>query len=119
MKFEELVKKISDLKAFISYLESTKDEEWCVDIVRSKGNKQNCVMGHLTNWVYGKEYEGNIVGAWDLFEEIWATTYMTYPVNDGESPKYKQDTPKKRMIVYLQDLLDGKEKTTNQLMNEL
>ena len=114
------VDRLSDLKPFIDYLEGTGDDEWTVDIVRTEGNKQNCVMGHLMNWYYGKEYKGVIAQAWDMFEEMWATTYMLYPVNDGRSPewmnyRYEQKTPKERVIAYLRNLAEGKEKTTNQL----
>lgn len=49
---------------------------------------------------------------------MWATTFMIYPVNDGENPKYTQETPKQRCLAYLKDLRDGKEKNTRQLMAE-
>lgn len=81
-------------------------------------------MGHLINWFYGKNYDGNIAPAWDWFEEIWATTYMIYPVNDGESPswmnfKYDQPTAKERVVAYLKNLRDEKEQTTQQLCQQL
>lgn len=123
MDNDSLVKKISDLQLFVEYLETTNPNEWVCDIVRTKNNTRNCVMGHLVNWVYGKDYKGNVLPAWDWFEEMWATTYMIYPVNDGDSPewmnhKYDQPTPKERVIAYLKNLRDGKEKTTQQLWEE-
>jgi hypothetical protein len=75
-------------------------------------------MGHLVNWYYGPGYQGAVSEIWDNFEEIWATTYMIYPVNDGKNSKYQQKTAKDRVIAYLEDLNSGKEKTTYQLMNE-
>lgn len=124
-EFEQAVKRLSDLDPFIAYLEDTTDDEWQVDTVRNKGNTKNCVMGHLVNWYYGKNYEGSISLAWDVFEEMWATTYMIYPVNDGNTKmvawmnqKYNQASPKQRVIAYLKNLRDGKEKTTNQLYQE-
>lgn len=121
--WQKTIKRLNDLPSFIKYLRGTNDSEWQVDTVRSKNDKKNCVMGHLVNWFYGKDYEGNITEAWDLFEEMWATTYMIYPVNDGNTPewmnrKYNQSTPKERVIAYLKNLSEGKEKTTQVLMKE-
>ncbi len=115
---------LNDLTEFIDYLQATTDDEWRVDTVRDAANTQNCVMGHLVNWAYGKDFEGNISPVWDAFEERWATTYMIYPVNDGKSPSwmnhtYDQETTKDRVIAYLRNLQDGKEKTTEQLMEEM
>lgn len=117
---DELVERLSNLKSFIAYLELTKDSEWQTDTVRNKGNTKNCIMGYLVNWYYGKDYEGNIAELWDMFEEMWATTYMIYPVNDGDSPpwmnyRYDQPTPRERVIAYLKNLSSGKEKSTNEL----
>lgn len=112
-------KGLKTLDSFILYLEMTKPEEWAVDVVRTKDGK-NCMFGHLVDWYYGKEYDGNIMPIWDIFEEMWATSYMIYPVNDGNSPKwmnfeYNQNTPRDRVVAYLKNLNQGKEKTTNQL----
>lgn len=120
---EQTIERLSDLKPFIAYLEKTKDEEWQIDTVRNSSNSKNCVMGHLVNWFYGERYEGDISLAWDLFEEIWATTYMIYPVNDGHAPswmnyKYDQSTPKERIIAYLKNLNGRKEKTVQDLWEE-
>ncbi len=111
------------LEAFIAYLETTTDDEWQTDTVRNQDNSKNCVMGHLVNWAYGKDYNGNVAPIWDWFEESWATTYMVYPVNDGQSPTwmnhgYDQVTPKARVIAYLRNLLDGRELTTYEIMDE-
>lgn len=105
--------KVFDNKKFIrdiiEYLEKTDDSTWCIDVVKTKDSK-NCLFGHLFDLGGGKMI--------DMFEVIVATTYMVYPVNDGEHPKYKQVTPKLRCIAYLQDILYGKAKSTMQLMND-
>lgn len=111
-----------DLNPFIEYLEKTSENEWVVDVVRTQNGK-NCMFGHLVNWFYGKEYKENIMPIWDAFESMWATSYMIYPVNDGEAPKwmnekYEQKTPKERVIAYLKNLRDGKEDTTEVLWNQ-
>lgn len=110
------MKTLKNLDQFIEYCKSTNENEWCVGVVRTEGNKQNCCFGHLVNWWYGKDYEGSISEIWDTFEEVYVTTYMIYPVNDGENPKYQQSTPKQRVIAYLEDLNSGKAKTSYQLM---
>lgn len=119
---EKGIKALKNLDSFITYLEATKPEDWATDVVRTKDGK-NCVMGHLVRWFYGDNHEGSISPIWDLFEEMWATTYMIYPVNDGESPKwmnhkYDQPTAKERVIAYLKNLNAGKEKTAGQLWDE-
>lgn len=35
------------IKSFISYLESTTDDQWCIDIVRSADMSKNCLVGHF------------------------------------------------------------------------
>ena len=112
-----------EIQSLINYLENTQEESWRTDTVRSKDGKTSCVMGHIFNFGGG---DGNIdeygtnggTRAWDFFEEAWATTYMIYPVNDGESKKYTQNTPKQRVLAYLKNLRDKKEKTTQDYMRE-
>lgn len=118
MSEAELLYRIEDLQGFIRYLQSTRDDEWQTGTVRNQDNTKNCVMGHLVNYIYGKNYDGIITPAWDWFEEIWATTYMTYPVNDGKNPKYQQGSARERVIAYLTNLWLGVEKPTWQLWNE-
>lgn len=112
--------KIQDL---IDYLEKTNEDDWIVDRVRkSAEEKKGCVMSHIFDFGGGDERDesgftkgGN---AWDFFEEVFATTYMIYPVNDGENKKYQQKTAKERCIAYIKDLRDGKEKTTQDYLKE-
>ncbi len=111
--------KIQDL---INYLENTKEEDWLVDRVRDKDGK-GCVMSHIYDFGGGDTKCPNsdqTLGseAWDFFEEVWATTYMIYEVNDGANPRYTQPTPKKRCIAYIKDLKNGKAKTVLQLWSE-
>ena len=101
--------KIPTLDEVIQYLEQTPEDSWCTDVVRTEVGK-NCVYGHL------HAFGGNPLC--DIFEEAIATTYMLYPVNDGEHPDYKQPTPKQRILAYIRDLKSGKQKTTQVLMKE-
>ncbi|AXF52399.1 MAG: hypothetical protein [Caudoviricetes sp.] len=97
-----------ELSKVLEFLKNTEEESWCVDVVKTKDGK-NCLFGHIF------DYGGS--ECFDWFENI-ATTYMVYPVNDGKHPRYQQDTPKKRCISYVENLLNGIEKTTYQLMEE-
>lgn len=104
MTWEETGEKLQDLPGFIQYLIDTREDEWAVDVVRTKGGEKNCLFGHLVNWVYGKDYEGSVTRAWDIFEEMWSSTWEIYPINDGQDPRYKQATPKQRCIAFMKDL---------------
>lgn len=110
---------------FRAFLEATGDDDWNTETVRSADGKSNCLFGHLFN--FGTELALTRGGTdedaqkyanrtWEAFEETWATTYVIYPVNDGKHPKYQQDTPKQRVLAYLDALLAGEEETTYQSM---
>lgn len=106
-EYHKAAKALNDLSSFIQYCQDTKENEWVIDVVRTKGNEKNCLFGHLVNWYYGKNYEGNISPIWDMFEEIWTSTFVVYPINDGKDLRYQQSTPKQRCIAYLKDLWLG------------
>jgi hypothetical protein len=97
------------LRSIIDALESTDPAAWATDVVRTKDGR-NCLFGHL--------FELGGAELWDEFEERVATTFMVYPVNDGQNPDYQQDTAKGRVIAYLNDIDCGAQKTTPQLMEE-
>lgn len=100
------------LTAFINYLKNTTIDSWCTDVYRTKDNK-NCLFGHLVAFVG----DDNCNAAIDIFENLYATTYMVFPVNDGTSETYTQDNPRDRCIAYLQNMLEGKEHTTVELFD--
>lgn len=107
------------LSRFIKYLEKTTDDQWQIDKVGEPEMKKWCVMGHLFCWARGpKEDEERANRLWNYFESVIATTYMIYPVNDGQNTYYKQKTPKARCIAYLNNLKNGKEKTTLQHLQD-
>lgn len=109
LPYEQVIERLSNLQPFIQYCIDTREDEWQVDVVRDKGNTKNCMFGHLVNWFYGKDFKGNISPAWDAFENIWMSTYVIYPINDGQNPKYQQPTPRQRVIAYLKNLHLGLE----------
>lgn len=98
------------LEAVIEHIEATAEDSWCQDVVRTTGGQErNCFFGHLFNM---GETEGDSNRIWDWFESRWATTYIVYPVNDGEHPDYRQATPKQRMLAFLRALESGDEDDT-------
>lgn len=112
---------IFPLQELIDYLEKTSSDNWMTKVCR-RDNK-NCLLGHVFEFGGGETKEEGATynkgtKALDFFEGFYATTYMFYPVNDGEHPKYQQPTAKERCITYLKDLRDGKEKTTIELLAE-
>lgn len=110
--WKEVAEKLSNLQPFIQYLQDTREDEWAIDVVRTKGNQQNCLFGHLVNWYYGKGYQGDVSLAWDLFEEMWSTTFFVYEINDGRNPDYPQPTPKQRVLAFMKNLWLGQEMDT-------
>lgn len=104
MSFEEVDTKLGDLQPFIQYLLDTEETEWQVETVRNAGNTKNCLFGHLVNFIYGKEHEGSVGAAWDLFEAKWSTTFEVYDVKDGKDDRYQQSTPRQRCIAFTKDL---------------
>ena len=112
-----------DIDWIIDRLDAIPDSRWRVGTVRGAGpdgTTTNCVMGHLFDLGGGDElvqlpgFRPSTGGGllWSWFEECWATTYRIYPVNDGEDPRYRQSTPRERVVAFLRDLRDGLELTT-------
>lgn len=104
-----------NLDTVIAYMEATEEDAWNLDTVRSKDGAKNCFFGHLFNM---SPDEDRANALWGLFEDLYATTYRIYPVNDGENPRYPQATPKQRILAYLRALAAGEEQTTEQSMEE-
>lgn len=123
-RFNNIQKKF--IVDILRYLKNTNTCEWCLDVVRSKDEKQNCLFGHVFNYGVngfnydGKKYYGEVGGqtAWELFECFVATTYTVYDVNDGKNSQYQQNTSKERCIKYIYNILTGVEKNTAESMEE-
>ncbi len=104
------------LQKLIAYMESTTDDQWLTERVSSPDNKKLCCLGHVF-FMGGKDQE-KCNEWWNWFENSVATEYMIFPVNDGRDKDFPQLTPKLRVIAYLQEVMDGKRKTTWELMDE-
>ena len=125
---------LSDL---ISYLDCTSEDQWCVDVVRTKDNK-NCLFGHVVEFFSlnaskyrnkdifklanrGSEESGSddfgYHCAFNWFDEAVASTFFVYSVNDGKNLSYPQSTPKARCIALVKDILSGNELSTYEGMD--
>ena len=103
------------LDRIIGYFESTSEDSWAVDVVRTQTGR-NCIFGHLHAMGGGDEEMGGS-HLMDYFEEAFCTTWRMYEVNDGHLPEYQQSTPRQRCLAYLYNLRDGKELTTYEAMD--
>ena len=100
----------------IAHLERTTDDDWCEGVVRrDTGGEKNCIFGHI--FAMGDDVKSSNRW-WNWFEDNVASTYMAYPVNDGEDPRYPQKTARSRCLAYLRDILDGKEMNVLQVIEE-
>lgn len=103
------------IDSLIEYLEETKEEDWCEDVVMTKDGKC-CLLGHVHN--YGTKKFRNGPKTYEMFEQLYATEFMVFPVNDGKNSRYPEATPKQRCVTYVKNLRDGSEKTTLDHMRE-
>ena len=107
--------RLENLDAIIAHMEATAEDSWRVDTVRSKDGATNCFFGHLFAMAPDDEHGSAL---WSGFENLWASTYMVFPINDGTNPRYPQATPKQRVLAYLRDLRDGNAKAAPELLEE-
>lgn len=106
---------LQNLDRVIAYMEASEEDAWRVDTVRSADGTTNCFFGHLFK-MGGNDARANAL--WNGFENVWASTYMIFPINDGTDARYPQATPKQRVLAYLRDLNTGAAKAVPQLMEE-
>jgi hypothetical protein len=104
---------LETLDTVIAYMEGTAEDSWNLDTVRSMDGTQNCFFGHLFNM---SPDEDRANALWAMFEDLYSTTYVIYPINDGSNPRDPQQTPKQRILAYLRALQAGDEMTTEQSM---
>ena len=108
---------LMDIDNLIMHLETTDPDGWAMEVCATQDGKL-CLLGQIYAYAGGDEKTEQANRVVDAFEEVWATTYMFFPVNDGKNPNYQQPTAKERCIAYLKDLRDGKTKSTSALMDE-
>lgn len=107
------------LTEFIPYLESKPDEEWIDVIFANSDLSKRCVIFHFLGFVGQDNPDKKTWSNLDWYEaNVCFIQRAGCEVNDGNHPDYQQSTPKERSITYLKNLLEGKELTPLQMMDE-
>lgn len=107
------------LTEFIPYLESKPDEEWIDVIFANSDLSKRCVIFHFLGFVGQDNPDTKTWNNLDWYEaNVCFIQRAGCEVNDGNHPDYQQPTPKERSITYLKNLLEGKELTPLQMMDE-
>lgn len=94
------------LDYFIEKFEAIPEDEWCTQLYVNENN-QCCALGHCGVTFEKGSVEGITLNTLSIKALNSPNTgnYMSIiNVNDGEHPKYQQDTPKQRVLAFLKDL---------------
>lgn len=86
-------------KYFIKKFSAIPDKKWRDDGLFGNSNTRACALGHCRR---NGEYKALLY----LFPLYKSDNTNITIINDGESPKYQQSTPKARVLVALNDLPD-------------
>lgn len=98
-----------DLDYFIKKFEAIPEDRWNDHTQYDEHNSTCCAFGHcatdLEEMNGAETPEGRALG--NIFREAGFTTWNNLwvtDVNNGRSDKYKQQTPKQRMLAALKDI---------------
>lgn len=95
-----------DIDYFIKFYEEIPEDEWTTGVYHTKDGKKHCALGHCDT------YTDSPVSSRKAFDLNQITTGVHRPfvpfVNDGHDPRYKQETPKQRILAYLNDIKEKK-----------
>lgn len=107
------------LSAFIPYLESKPEDEWIDVVFANKDTSKRCVIYHFLGFV-GQDYpSAKCSSNLDWYEgNVCFIQQAGCNINDTKSDRYPQETPKQRSIAYLKNLLEGKELTPMEMMDQ-
>lgn len=108
--------KVEFLNGFIQYLNKTDADNWCTDICRDPKGR-NCLIGHLVDYMEFPDHGIKMNNLIDVFEYEIASTYAVFAVNDKRNDNYQQPTIKERCIAFMENIMNGKEKTTKEWMD--
>lgn len=128
---EAVSKLLSDLGSLRAHLAATGAEDWQTQVCRSADGSRNCLLGHVFEWGIAQREALGALGARtrDLsddqlgsaavqaFEELWATSYVYFGVNDGHHSRYQQATARERVLAFVDDLAAGRMLTTLESMD--
>ncbi len=85
---------------FIDKFEAIPDEKWMTKFY-SDGEGRKCALGHCgiaSGWLQGSEADS-------LIKLLASLGTNPADVNDGHDARYKQETPKQRIIAALRDVV--------------
>lgn len=122
---------LRDLSSLRAHLAATDDGDWQTEVCRSADGSRNCLLGHVFEWGIAQREALGALGARtrDLtddqlgsaavqaFEELWATSYVYFRVNDGHHSRYQQATARERVLAFVDDLAAGHMLTTLESMD--
>jgi len=96
---------VYDVDYFLTKFSAIPDEQWCVGEFAWDGMK--CALGHCGEVVpFATTAESQALR--------WLFDVSVIAVNDGKDPRYKQPTPKARILAALRDLQEKQQKQQNE-----
>ena len=124
-------KLLEDLGSLRAYLAATSAEDWQLEVCRSSDGSRNCLLGHVFEWGIAQREALGALGARtqdltddelgnaavQVFEELWATSYVYFGINDGRDSRYQQATARERVLAFVDDLAAGRMLTTLESMD--
>lgn len=99
------MKTVFDVDYFIKFFGAIPEEKWCTEQFHNQAG-QSCAMGHLQNKCLGeKNYTDHYyLELYDLFSKNNLPPIVA--VNDNNSARFRQATPKLRIMAALQHIKD-------------
>ena len=101
-----------DLTTFFEYIP---EEDWYEGAVRSRDSTKCCAIGHLSSEkdkkgkYVGKKIDPPLLAAWEILkrhDRDRGHMGLISVVSDGRDRNYKQDTPKQRVLAWLNSFLE-------------
>ena len=134
--YDAATKLLEDLGSLRAYLAGTRAEDWQTQVCRSSDGSRNCLLGHVFEWGIAQREALGALGAGirdhtaqsltddelgdaavQVFEELWATSYVYFGINDGRNSRYQQATARERVLAFVDDLAAGRMLTTLESMD--
>lgn len=107
------------IQDFIPYLEATPEESWIDVVFANTDTSKRCVIWHFIGFVGQDNPDVKRSSNLDWYDSnVCFIQRAGCEVNDGNHPDYQQATPKQRSIAYLKNLLDSKELTPMELLDQ-
>lgn len=105
-KNDKFLREIKTKKDLIKFYKKIPENKWTTgDFIKRKKNEYSyCAIGHLG--VTNTNYRQNITNTIDRLISILKISkdvqQTIVKINDGRHPEFKQESPKKRILAYLE-----------------